>query len=170
MGCMAVSLDTSSSLARVAERDYGLDSPVFKRINEILRDIDPRLSLRRIPEGDPAFRPPKTMGVYEEGVVERGAVTPWVLTIEPEFVDERLIARVMAGDMSKMAPGERMAALKAARDIAQAKIKAEWEEERARRREEILFIASGGKNTIRHKIGGETVILSDEVRSPRTHV
>ena len=167
---MAVSLDSSSALSRTAEREYGLDSPAFKRINEILHDIDPRLSLRRIEPGDPAFRPPKTMGVYEEGVVQNGAVTPWVLTIEPEFVDERLIARVLAGDMSKMRPGERMEKLRQAREIAQAKIKAEWEEEKARRREEILFIASGGRNSIRHKINGEDVILSDEVRSPRTHV
>lgn len=165
---MAISLDPSSAAARDAHRDYGLVDVKHLRINEMLHDLDPQLSLRVIPERDPAYRPPKTMGVYEEGT--QGAASPWVFTLAPEHVDERVVARVAAGDMSKLSPAEKMELLKKANQLALERDRKELAEKQAQRREEMLFIASSKKSTIRHKIDGETKILSDEIRSPRTYV
>lgn len=168
---MTMSLSTDAALARIAERDYGLRTDMQILVNQMLHDYDPNLSLRAIPERDPAYRPPKTMGVYEEGT--KGASSPWVFTIEPEHVDERTFARAVAGDMSKLSHPERMELLKKSQLAAEQKKQADWEQERARRREEMLFIASTPKSTIRHRMpSGETLILADEPggRSPRTHI
>ncbi len=162
---MTVSLDRHSAQARIGERDFGLTTDIQRRVNQMLQDYDRNLSLRAIPERDPAFRPPRTMGVYEEGTK---GVTPWVFTIEPEHVDERVFARAIAGDMSKLSHAQRMEILKATRDAAARKIELEQAEEAAQRREEMLFIASTKQNTIRHKINGETVILADEPGGRRT--
>lgn len=166
-----MSLSTDAALARIAERDYGLRSETHLLINQMLHDYDPDLSLRVIPENDPAFRPPKTMGVYEEGT--NGASSPWVFTIEPEHVDERTFARAVAGDMSKLSPREKMELLKQSQLAAEAKKEADWQEERARRREEMLFIASTKLSQIRHRMpNGDVVILADEPggRSPKQFI
>jgi hypothetical protein len=165
---MTVSLDRASAAARVSERDYGLQTESHKRINELLRALDPRLSLRMIPERDPAFRPPKTMGVYEENV---GTASPWVLTIEPEFVDERIVARVALGDMSKTTPAERMAVLRKVQEAKEQLLEQQWQERKAQLVEEVRSL-SRRHGSVRHTIDGETRIIGEEPghRSPRTYV
>ena len=167
---MTISLDIASAAARTSERDFGLTTEKHKRINEMLRELDPRLSLRMIPERDPAFNPPKTMGVWEDDV--KNGLTNWVLTIEPEHVDARLVARVAAGDMSKLSPAQRIELLKRVKQAEHDLMEAAYAEKMAQRKEEMLFIASARQGSVRHTIDGEDRIISDEPggRSPRTYV
>jgi hypothetical protein len=166
---MTISLDSGSAAARVAERDYGLTNEKHKRINQLLRALDPNLSLRVIPERDPAFRPPKTMGVYEENT--QGASSPWVFTIEPEFVDERVVARVAAGDMTKTTPAERMEILRKVQQAKEQLLEAEWQAKKEELVEQVRAL-SRTHGAVRHRINGETRILSDTPggHSPRTHI
>lgn len=165
---MTVSLTADAAFDRETERDYGLENDVQRLVNAALHNYSHRLSLRRIPERDPAYRPPRVFGVYEEGVL--GGISPWVFTLAPEHVDERVLARVIAGDMSKSSHKERMAALQKANQLMQAEKEAQWAAEHARRRDEMLFILGTKRSSIRHKLGDDTLILSDETRSPRTHI
>lgn len=158
-----------------AQAANGLSTEPQKILDMMLRDYDPYLSLRRIPEGDPAFKagqafdPPRIFGVWEE---TSAATTKWVFTI-PEISilnPGEILARIVVGDSSKRTPKERMEILQASQQAAvQAKEKF-WEDVRAQRREEMNFIASNGKSRITHTIDGEKMILGDTMRRARTHI
>jgi hypothetical protein len=159
-----------TNLRRAAEdHAYGLRTEPERTLNRLLNEYDHNLSLRRIPEGDPAFKPEMPLGVWEE---TSAAGTKWVFTL-PEtapLAPGYVLARIAAGDNTKLTPAEKMRLWKDSHEAAElAKIR-DREEEMAARREEMKFIASTGKSTIRHKINGEDLILSDEVRSVRRHV
>lgn len=162
--------------AHALEAEYGLITENQRLLNQMLHDYDPYLSFRRIPENDPAFRegmtfdPPRVFGVHEE---TSAAGTKWVFTV-PEVATENptaILGRVVAGDSSKLTPAQKIELLKAAHAATEAAKRKRWEEKMAERRDEMLFIASSAKSTIRHKIDGEDVVLSASgIRQLRHHV
>lgn len=160
------------NLREHAESARGLNEKQ-RYIDEMLKQIDDRLSLRRIPEGDPAFLhgrtfdPPRDFGVYEEGV--QGGASPWVFTLPEMSVDERIIARVALGDMSKTTPKQRMEALMRAQAEMKLKENTEAAERQAELSEQAHFIANTSKTTIRHRINGEMRILGTDNRAVRSH-
>ena len=162
------------ALINFQEHAHGLTTDKMRQVNQTLQDYDRNLSLRRIPENDPAFQagrqhnPPKLWGVYEEGI--QGAATPWVFTLAEMSIDHRVLARVAMNDMTKRGVNERIAAresFRAAGELSKMKAQAEID---AERREEMMAIArlGGQRSVLRHRIGGEMKILGDEIRSPRT--
>ena len=80
------------------EYHFGLETEIQKRVNRILQDYNPKLSLRRIPDTDPAFmagqkfNPPRIFGVWEDGVA-RGE-TNWVFTLAEMSIDDRVLRRI----------------------------------------------------------------------------
>lgn len=158
------------------EREYGLTTEPQKILNMVLRDYDPYLSLRRIPEGDPAFvharaqTPPHEFGVWEETST---ASTKWAFTVSEQEIQINpgsILARVSLGDASKYTPAERIARLQAATKAAEAAKDKYWADKMEERREEMLFIASNGKSRIAHTIDGEKMIIGDTMRRARTHI
>lgn len=158
-----------------AEQAQGLTTEPQKILNMMLRDFDPYLSLRRIPESDPAFgpsraqTPPHEFGVWEETST---ASTKWVFTLPEAYIlsPQTVIARIAAGDATKLSPRERIELLQKANRAADAAKDKYWEDKAAAKREEMLFIASNGKSRITHTIDGEKMIVGDTVRRARTHI
>lgn len=158
-----------------AQAANGLTTEPQKLLDMMLRDYDHYLSLRRIPENDPAFQagqaydPPRTFGVWEETST---ASTKWVFTI-PEISilnPGEILARIVVGDATKRTAKERMEILRASQEAAERAREKYWEDVRAQRREEMMFIASNGKSRITHTIDGEKMILGDTMRRARTHI
>jgi hypothetical protein len=83
---------------------------------------------------------------------------------------QTVIARIAAGDATKLTPKQRIELLESANRAAEAAKEKYWADVRESRREEMLFIASNGKSRITHTIDGEKMIIGDTVRSARTHV
>lgn len=162
----------------LAEHSYGLRSEAEMRIHRMLQDYDPNLSLRRIPEGDPAFlagrakTPPHTHGVWEEGVITLGVLGNWVFTLAEMSIDHRVLARIVEGDMRKHGVNEKMAKLRAHQETAELERQRAMYDLIEERRDEMEAIGrmARTKSTIRHRINGEDVIIGDTVRSLRTHV
>lgn len=138
---MAGAFRYSDPMTRATDlRGYGqgLETEQQRDLNRLLNDYDRNLSLRRIPERDPAFSPEKPFGVYEEGTL---GVTPWVFTLAPYACDERVLARVAAGDMTKRGVQEDMA-----KQQANALAKQAWRDrqravEQQERTDEMLSVA-----------------------------
>lgn len=146
-----------------AERAYGLDTEMKRRVNQMLHDYDPKLSLRRIPADDPWFDPAKPYGVWEDGV-NTAAVANWVTSVPESEIDHRLVAIIIEGDMKRVGVPERQARLKAfaaAQQLARAKEDAERDAERADMMRTMAAI-SKGKHAIRVDIDGELMIFSDD--------
>ncbi len=152
---------------------HGLETEQQRDVDRLLNDYDPNLSLRRIPERDPAFRPEKPFGVYEEGTL---GVTPWVFTLAGYACDERVLARVAAGDMAKRGVREDMAKQQAEALAAQA-----WQDrQRAMqaqdRHDEMLSVAKLGERysrfTMRNPLTGERMVVdnSGENHTGRTFI
>jgi len=152
------------------ETEYGLDTEPAKHVHRLLNDYDPYLSLRRVPEGDPAFKPgERQFGVWEETST---ASTKWAFIV-PEISlgnPGGILARVVLGDATKRTPAERMQALQAAHAAAELARQKQAAEQAAERREMMLYIASTPKSSIRHKIDGEDLIISDHARSVRQFI
>jgi len=152
----------------------GLTNERHLHINRMLQDYsNGKLSLRRIPENDPAFAygakltPPKLYGVWEERVA--AGQPNWVFTLAEMSIDERVLARVMENDLSRQGVPERQAKMEALTRANEAsKYKAEADR-MAEREDEMLTIGrlAGKKSTIRHRINGEDVIIGDTVRPRR---
>ena len=150
---------------------HGLTTERQLHIHRLLQEYDPNLSLRRIPERDPAFRPPRVFGVYEEHV---GPGQPhWVFTLAEYSIDERILARVRENDFQRLggAKGawDKFMALKTAQEESRKKAELERQLERE---EQMLAIGrmSDKKSTVRHIINGEEYIIGDTLRRPRTHI
>lgn len=149
---------------------HGLTTEKQLRINRLLQQYDPNLSLRRIPERDPAFRPPKVFGVFEENVAP--GEPNWVFTLAEYSIDERILARIRENDFKRLnAAGQwdKFAALKSAEE----QVKAQQElEQRQARNDEIRDFArlADRKSVMRHTINGEEFIIGDTVRRARTHI
>jgi hypothetical protein len=138
----------------------------------MVQDYNPRLSLRRVPVGDPGFNPERPYGVFEE--VGPG-VRPWVFFLSESMINERVLARLYENDLSKQGVDERMAKL-IAFNAAQAKTQqAVVDETMAERQEQMLFLAKAGsrQSTVRLKVDGDDIIVADDPtnhRSPRTFI
>jgi hypothetical protein len=146
-----------------AERAYGLDTEMKRRVNEMLHDYDPKLSLRRIPADDPWFDPQKPYGVWEDGV-NTAAVANWVTSVPESEIDHRLVAIIIEGDMKRVGVPERQARLKAfaaSQQLARAKEQAEIDEQRADVIRTVAALAKG-KHGIRLDVNGELMIFSDD--------
>lgn len=152
---------------------HGLETEQQRDVDRLLNDYDPNLSLRRIPERDPAFRPEKPFGVYEEGTL---GVTPWVFTLAGYACDQRVLARIAAGDMAKRGVREDMAKQQAEALAAQA-----WDDrQRAMqaqdRHDEMLSVAKLGERysrfTMRNPLTGERMVVdnSGENHTGRTFI
>ena len=164
---------------RLNETGHGLRTEREFRLHRMLQDYDRNLSLRRIPEGDPSFGQYQgelliTHGVWEEGVNTMGGViSPWVLRVPEESLDDRLFARVIDGDMAKNGNADertrKALALQQAEELGRTRALMDLLEER---QDEMMTIGelARTKSTIRHRINGEDVIIGDTVRSVRTHV
>lgn len=151
------------------EYHYGLDTDAKRHINRMLHDYDDRLSLRRIANTDPAFTPEKPYGVWEDGL--HSNMTNWVFTLAETMIDERVIARIAANDMTKQGASERFAKWKALEMAQQASAHLKRIEEAEAKREEMIGMAKlHNRTSYRHRINGEDVIIGDEIRSPRTYI
>ena len=145
-----------------AERAYGLDTEMKRRVGQMLHDYNPKLSLRRIPADDPWFDPQKPYGVWEENV--SSTLSNWVTSAPESEIDPRLVAIIIEGDMQRVGVPERQARLRAfeaAQQLARAKEDAERDAERADMMRTMAALAKG-KHAIRLDIDGELMIFSDD--------
>ena len=99
----------------------------YLRISEIIKDYDPTLELAWIPPERQAFD-----GSDPYAVVHRpeGLAPYIVFTIKEEELDERVLARVFRGDLTKQTPLTRIESLEAAKEAMRLKEKMELAEER----------------------------------------
>lgn len=170
MSTMTVNLREASEAAA-----FGLESEAALHVHRLLRDYDHHLSLRKLQEGEPAFRegrkqnPPLVYGVHEETAI---SASPYVFLVSEVSLGNpaAILARVAMGDATKYTVAERMEFLKRSHTAAELAERKRFEEEQAARIDEAKFIASTQKSRIRHKIDGDDVIIGDETRSARTHV
>lgn len=156
---------------------HGLRTEKQLRIARMLREYNPRLSLRRIPESDPAFAagmqfdPPRVFGVYEENVADH--LPNWVFTVAEMSIDERLLARVAENDFARGGGATKMwnkfLALKTAQELEK---RARQEEIMAAREEEMLGVAklAEKRSTFRHRINGELMQIGDTIRPIKRNV
>lgn len=155
---------------------YGLTTEKQLHINRLLQDYDPHLSLRRIPEGDPAaiagakFTPPKVYGVWEDNVA--AGQPNWVFTLAEMSIDERVLARIASNDMQKVGADKRMANFMALQGAAEASRMKKQIDLEAERREEMIGIGelAGRKTSFRHTLNGEDVIIGDTIRPARRQI
>lgn len=151
---------------------HGLTTQMQRRVDQLLRDYSPRLSLRRIPESDPWFIPEEPFGVYEEGV-QSDQMSPWVFRVSEASIDERILAYIVEADFTKQGVPARMAKLKAL-ELAQAAARgAAFEEQQAAQAEEASHLLKTmlRRGSARHRIDGESVIMdADGPRSTRTYI
>lgn len=144
---------------------YGLTTAKQVHINRIIKEYDPHLSLRRVPQNDPAYKPGEAeFGIFEEGV--HASQRPWAFLVGEQSVDERLLARVMEADMTRQGVPARMAKFMAIQKAAeQAKLDADREriEERT---EEMVGVAKMGDRTgdFTHTINGRKYRIGDMLR------
>lgn len=152
---------------------HGLTTEKQLYVNKLLQEYDPNLSLRRIPERDPAaiagarLDPPKIFGVHEANVAP--GQSPWAFTLAEMSIDERVLARVVSNDLQRRGASKQFADLLAIQGAAEAgrrKREAELLEERE---DEMLTIGALArkKATFRHTLNGEDVIIGDRIRPAR---
>lgn len=154
----------------LAAHALGLETDAQRHVHRLLNDYDRNLSLRRIPQGDPAFRPDKPFGVWEEGIT--GAATNWVFTLSEAMIDERVLSRIAQADMAKHGVPEKIAKMQAATLAAEAsKMRRRMEDDQEKKEEMLGVVKLAAKNgTIRHRINGERVLIGDEIRRPQTFI
>lgn len=152
------------------EAQYGLTTEIQRRINALLQAYNAKLSLRRIPEMDPAaiagakLNPPKTFGVWEENV-DRDQ-SNWVFTLAEMSIDDRILRRIWENDFANAGADKRMARLLAENASAEMMRERANEEKMDARREEMMGIGKMAqhRDVIRHRINGEDFILGDTLR------
>lgn len=149
----------------------GLTTEKQRHIAQMVRDASGGLlELKRIPEGDPAFRPPHVYGVYERNVA--AGLSHWVFTLMEMSIDERVVARVLENDMRRHGANEKMAkylAFENANKASELKVQAE---KMAEREDEMKTIGklAGKHSAFRHTINGQDVIIGDTIRPVRRHL
>jgi len=161
----------------LAAHAFGLRTERQILTNQMLQDYNPKLTLRRIGERDPAFaagqkfNPPRVLGVWEEPVA-RGE-TNWVFTLAEISVDPvRILARVAENDFSKANGKERFDRLLAFKQLEEAVKLKELNDKNQERREEMI---TAGKlmrrnGTVRMKINGEDVLVGDTITPVRKFI
>jgi len=161
----------SSRAIDLSAAGYGLRTERQLHINRMLMDATGgKLTLRRIPEADPAFRmgmqhdPPKVFGVHEAGVASN--LSPWVFTLAEMSIDERIVARALAGDFSRHSAAQQMSKVQAFEAATRASKLKQEAERMAEREDEMKSVGrlAGLKHSFRHRIGGEDFIIGDTVR------
>lgn len=151
---------------------HGLTTQIQRRVNQLLRDYSPRLSLRRIPEADPWFLPEEPFGVYEEGV-QSDSMSPWVFRVAEGSIDERILAYIVEADFTKHGVPEREARRRALELAQGAAREAQQQEQQAAQAEEATHLLKTmlRRGSARHRIDGESVIMdADGPRSTRTYI
>ena len=159
----------------------GLDTDRLAYYGKLIADMFPELELRRIPNDDRIMpwamqqTPPHTIGVWERAVGTHafgGALTNWVFTLPEHSIDDRIIARLLEADMRRQGADERTAKYEALRRTKLANEQAAFMRKFEERRDEMVALGemAGRKDTIRHKIGGEDVIIADKIRPVRSTV
>jgi hypothetical protein len=155
----------------------GLETEHQIRTNQMLQDYNPKLSLRRIPEQDPAaiagrrFNPPRIFGVWEDGVA-RGE-TNWVFTLaEVSIVPDRILTRIFQNDFARTNPKEKFDLLLAQDRAAEALRMKKMVERQEESREDMI---AAGKvmrrnGTVRMQINGEEWLVGDTIRPVRTFI
>jgi hypothetical protein len=149
----------------------GLLTEKARHIAQMVKDVSGgKLELRRIPESDPAFRPPKVFGVWEFNVASDQS--PWAFTLMEMSIDERVIARIIENDMKRSGASERFAKLMAFEQAEKASALKKYGDKLEERKEEMRVIGrmSNRFSQFTHVIDGEKVIIGDTVRSPRKTV
>lgn len=156
----------------------GLSTEMHFRVDRLLKDYSPKLSLRRIGESDPAlaagirFDPPRIFGVWEEPVA-RGE-TNWVFTLADISITPAVLVRVAEADFAKISPKEKFDQFTAREQVATAlRIKAR-NDVHAEAREEMMLagraMRSVGNGTARIRIGGEEVLVGDTITPVRKFI
>lgn len=147
---------------------YGLTSEREFLTNKLVHDYDPRLSFRRIPEGDPYYTAENPWGVWEEGVAP--GLSPWAFTVN--YCDDRVIARLIEADLLREGASERIARIEAMNRASEASKMRQQLDEMEARREEMEGVArlATSRTTIRHRINGEDVIIGDKIRPVRSTI
>jgi len=159
----------------------GLDSERLRYYGKLIDEMYPEVELRRIPHDDrimpwaAAQNPPHEFGIWERNVGTHafgGVLSNWVFTFAEASVDDRIIARLLEADMRRQGASERVAKVEAQRRTKIATEQATFMRKFEERREEMIALGemAGRKDTIRHKIGGEDVIISDTLRPVRRTV
>ena len=149
---------------------HGLTTEKQLHIGKLLHDYDPNLSLRRIPERDPAFRPPKVFGVWEENVAP--GQTNWVFTLAEMSIDERVLARIVENDMRRQGASAQFAKMMAIQGAAAASKAKKEADQMAEREEEMIGIGrlAARKHTFRHVLRGQQVVIGDTIRPVRKNL
>lgn len=145
-----------------AEHAYGLDNDRARRVNEMIQEHYPQLSLRRIPDTDPFFTPEKPWGVWEDTVLTHGTgQTNWVFSVSEYGLDARVLARIFEGDMSRPEVANRK--MEAIFDAERAHQQREYQEEMERRADEVLqfLLVARGKNYLTMNVDGDRVRIGD---------
>ncbi len=146
-------------MLNLAEHAYGLDREDARRVNEMVQEHYPNLSLRRIPENDPFFTPEKPWGIYEETAV--AGQPKWVFALSDYSLDHRVLARLFENDMSRPeVAGRTMESLFAAEEASRQKWRQEQQEQR---NDEMLqfLLAAQGKNYMTMTVDGDRMKFGD---------
>lgn len=156
----------------------GLTTDMQMKVDRLLKDYSPKLSLRKIGDNDPAlhaglrFNPPRTYGVWEEPVA-RGE-TNWVFTVAEISITPALLVRVAEGDFAKTNAGQKFDQFQARQQIAEALRLKEQNDHNAERREEMILTGKAmrraGNGTARVRINGEDVLVGDTITPVRKFI
>jgi hypothetical protein len=144
-----------------AEHAYGLDTEEARRLNEMIREHYPNLSLRRIPPTDPFFTPEKPYGVWEDTVVLGSGMSNWVFALSPYSLDHRVLARLFENDMSRgVVANRKWEALAAAEEDSRRKA---WQAKHEEAQDEMLTFlnAARHRNYVTMTVDGDKLKIGD---------
>jgi hypothetical protein len=149
-------------MLNLADHAYGLDFEPAIRLNEMIRERYPNLSVRRIPESDPFFTPEKPWGIWEDTAITLGTgQSNWVFALSPYSLDHRVLARLYENDLSRgVVANRKWEALAAAENDARQKL---WQEQQDQRKDEMLgfLMAARHRNYVRMTVDGDKLRIGD---------
>lgn len=157
---------------------YGLTTEAQLHVARLVEAYDPNLSLRRLPERDPAAiagakRPtPHTFGIFERNVAP--GQPNWVFTMPESAVTPfRVMSRIRENDLHRGGVSAHAAKFQAQLEAKAATDRAADQARAEERREEQLGIAelAQRKTSFKHRMpNGDLVVIGDRVRTVRRHV
>jgi hypothetical protein len=145
----------------LSEHAFGLDNENARRLNEMIRERYPNLSLRRIPSYDPFFTPEKPWGIWEDTVTLGSGMANWVFSISEYGLDARVLARLYENDMSRgVVANRKWEAL--AQAEADSRRKA-MDEKHAEAQDEMMgfLLAARHRNYVNMTVDGDKVKIGD---------
>lgn len=156
----------------------GLTTDIQFKVDRLLKDYSPKLSLRKIGDNDPAlhagmrFNPPRLYGVWEEPVA-RGE-TNWVFTVAEISISPALLVRIAEADFAKTNPKEKFDQFMAREQVAEALRRKEQNDYHEGRRDEMMLAGKAmrraGNGTARIRINGEEVLVGDTITPIRKFI